>query len=73
MKAIHRLCRLHSNQTIAIVSHGGTIRTIFCSLLNFYFIYLWNNKQDNTAVNVIEFYGDYVIVILLNDTHHLDS
>ncbi len=73
MKAIHRLCRLHSNQTIAIVSHGGTIRTILCAVLNLHLNYLWNIKQDNTAVNVIEFYGDQVIVSLVNDTHHLYS
>lgn len=71
LSALHSLRDQHNNQTIAIVSHGGTIRTILCGVLNLHLNYLWNIKQDNTAVNIIEFYNEQALVSLVNDTHHL--
>lgn len=61
----------HSNETILLVSHGGTIRTLLCAILNIHLNHIWKIKQDNTAVNVIEFEGNYPVIALLNDTHHL--
>jgi alpha-ribazole phosphatase len=33
--------------------------------------YVWNIKQENTAVNIIDFYENRTIVSLVNDIHHL--
>lgn len=69
--ALEKLVAEHPNQTIAVVSHGGTIRTLLCSVLNIHLNHLWNIKQDNTAVNMLEYYDEQVLVSLVNDVHHL--
>ena len=69
--AVKRLVSQHPDQTIVIVSHGGTIRTILCAALGLHLNRVWAIKQDNTAVNVIEYHDADSIVALVNDTHHL--
>ena len=69
--ALTKLVEKHPNQTIVIVSHGGTIRTLLCSVLNIHLNHLWNIKQDNTAINILEYYDEQVMVSLVNDVHHL--
>lgn len=69
--AIKRIVRNHPGETVAVVSHGGTIRTLLCDALNINLDYVWNIKQDNTAVNVIEYHDHRAIVTLVNDTCHL--
>lgn len=69
--AVARLVEHHRGQTIALVSHGGTIRTIVCAALNIHLNHLWDIRQDNTAVNIIEYHKHRTIITLLNDTHHL--
>jgi alpha-ribazole phosphatase len=71
--AISRLVEKHRGQTIAVVSHGGTIRTILCSLLDIHLNHVWDIRQDNTAVNIIEFYEHRTLVTLVNDVHHLKT
>ena len=71
--ALAKLVTGHPNQTIVVVSHGGTIRTLLCAALNIHLNHLWNIKQDNTAINILEYYDDRVMVALVNDVHHLDN
>lgn len=71
MRVIDELIARHPKQTIVVVSHGGTIRTILCAALNVHLNYVWNIQQDNTAVNIIKYYRDRPVVTLMNDTHHL--
>ena len=70
-RAVESLVEKHPEDTIAVVSHGGTIRTILCATLNIHLNHVWSIRQDNTAVNIIEYYGDRAIVSLVNDIHHL--
>lgn len=69
--ALSKLIEKHPNETIVVVSHGGTIRTLLCAALNIHLNYLWNIKQDNTAINILEYHDKQVVVSLVNDTHHL--
>lgn len=71
--AIEQLVAEHPNETIVVVSHGGTIRTILCAALNIHLNYIWSIKQDNTAINIIEYYKERTIVGLMNDTCHLNG
>ena len=61
----------HPGQTIVVVSHGGTIRTILCAALGLDLNRVWAIRQDNTAVNIVEYHGESAIVTLLNDIHHI--
>ena len=69
--AIQTLVQRHSQDTVVVVSHGGTIRTIICTALGMSLNQVWSIRQDNTAVNVLEFYEDHAVLTLLNDCHHL--
>lgn len=70
--AILDVVNKHEGETVIAVSHGGTIRTILCAALGLDLNRLWCIKQDNTAVNVLEFYKDRVQIALMNDISHLD-
>ena len=71
--ALAKLVAVHPHQTIVVVSHGATIRTLLCEVLNIHLNYMWNIKQDNTAINILEYYDERVMVALVNDVHHLDN
>jgi alpha-ribazole phosphatase len=71
--ALDKLVSQHPAQTIVVVSHGGTIRTLLCAALNIHLNHLWNIKQDNTAINILEYHDNQVLVDLVNDSHHLSG
>lgn len=71
MAALKQLVAKHPNQTIVVVSHGGTIRTVLCDILDIHLNNIWKIKQDNTAINILEYYDDEVFVSLVNDAQHL--
>lgn len=70
-RAILELQQKHEPGTIAVVTHGGTIRAIICALLGLDLNMAFRLKQDNCALNVIEFYDGYGILCLMNDSQHL--
>ncbi|MDU2065830.1 MAG: alpha-ribazole phosphatase [Sporomusaceae bacterium] len=71
MRAVSRILQKHQNQTILIASHGGTIRTILCAALHMPLNDLWSIRQDNTALNAVEYYDSRTIVALVNSVFHL--
>lgn len=70
--AIRRIAGAHDGQTVAVVSHGGAIRT---ALAGFYGLPLDQIQQvphgDNTCVACLHFDGDRVDVEYINDNSHL--
>lgn len=66
VQGIEQLVKKHPDETIVVVSHGGTIRTVLCAALNIHLNYVWNIKQDNTAINIIEYYPERTIVQPVN-------
>lgn len=68
---VQKIIEQHPDQTILIVSHGGTIRTLLAHALHIPLKYVWNIRQDNTAVNILKYFDNQVVIELLNDTHHL--
>ncbi|TDA69446.1 MAG: histidine phosphatase family protein [Clostridia bacterium] len=71
-RVITDLVARHPDKNLLVVSHGGTIRTILCGLLDLSLDRLWGLAQDNTAVNIIDFYDGRPILTLFNDAHHLE-
>lgn len=61
----------HPDETIVITAHGGILRTLLAYALHMPLRYIWTLRQDNTAVNIVAFYGDKINVELLNSTAHL--
>lgn len=53
MSAIKEIVRAHARETVAVVSHGGVIRTVVASVLEMPLKKMWAIKQFNTAVNIL--------------------
>ncbi|MHB1125513.1 MAG: alpha-ribazole phosphatase [Bacillota bacterium] len=71
--AIQQLIGRHPKETVVVVSHGATIRTIVCSALGLDLDHIWKIRLDNTAITTIEYFEpDRAILCCLNDTHHLE-
>ncbi len=60
----------HPAELIAIVSHGGTLRTILCEALGKPLDELWSLRQDATALNVLTCGAAWQLEVI-NDTAHL--
>jgi alpha-ribazole phosphatase len=69
--AVTDLVKRHDPGTVAVITHGGAIRAIICALLSIDLNNVFRIRQDNAALNIIDFYEGYGILNLLNDTHHL--
>ncbi|MDD4262637.1 MAG: histidine phosphatase family protein, partial [Syntrophaceticus schinkii] len=69
---ILELARQNDPGTIIVVAHGGTIRAIICGLLDIDLNHAFQIRQDNTALNIIEYnQGGYIVLSLLNGVSHL--
>lgn len=70
-KLIDELNEKYSDKHILLVSHSVTVRVMLLSFLNSDVSNIYRIKQDNTALNVIEFRDYGPVVIKINDTQHL--
>jgi alpha-ribazole phosphatase len=61
----------YADGTVALVSHGGTIRVIVCVLLGHPVGAYWQFEVDNTAIAEIEWRDLGPVVVRWNDAHHL--
>lgn len=61
--------------TIIVVAHGGTIRAIICGILDIDLNHAFQIRQDNTALNIIDYHPEngYIVLSLLNGISHLSS
>ncbi len=58
-------------QTVLIVAHGGSLRTIVCDLLDIDQEHWRKFRFDNCSLSIIDLYSRGPILSLLNDTSHL--
>ncbi|MCW2278546.1 alpha-ribazole phosphatase [Heliophilum fasciatum] len=63
----------HVGQSIAIVAHGGTLRILLCAILGVDLDRAWQFRQDNTALNIIDFLDDTPFIERINDVTHLQA
>ena len=63
----------YDNKHIVLVSHSVTVRVILLSCLASSLENIYRIKQDNTALNIVEFKDYGPVVIKMNDTSHFTS
>jgi len=63
----------HEDGTVALVSHGGSIRMTFCVLMGLPLTSYWQMSVHNTGVSEIEMRERGPVVVRWNDTHHLNG
>ena len=72
-KFINELNEKYDNKHILLVSHSVTVRVMLLSFLNSSVENIYRIKQDNTALNIVE-YRDYgPVIIKMNDTSHIKN
>ena len=68
---IQSLNEKYDNKHILLVTHSITVRVMLLAFLNSGMENIYRIKQDNTALNIVE-YRDYgPVVIKMNDTSHI--
>lgn len=70
--AVLDILRKNTDGTI-IVTHGFTILAIICGLLEIDLNLAFRLRQDNTALNIIEYNEGSIMLSLLNDINHLQQ
>ncbi|MFZ5596918.1 MAG: alpha-ribazole phosphatase [Bacillota bacterium] len=72
--AVRRIVEAHDGEQVAVVCHGGPIRCLISTVLNMDMNKYWKIRQDNAALNIIDFSDwDSGVVALLNDRSHLEE
>lgn len=71
MKGVNNIIKENPGKNIVMVSHGTAIKTIIFRLLDIDLSYYRKIRQDNTAINIIDFKEEYNVLVRLNDTCHL--
>lgn len=70
---IEEINKKHENKHIIFVTHSITLRVMLLSFLGSGMGNIYRIKQDNTALNIVE-YRDYgPVVIKMNDTSHIKN
>lgn len=70
---ISELNEKYDNKHILLVTHSVTVRVMLLSFLNSGMENIYRIKQDNTALNIVE-YRDYgPVIIKMNDTTHIKN
>ncbi|MBZ4653671.1 MAG: pspA 1 [Peptococcaceae bacterium] len=71
LKAVKDIAQQYPDDTVIIVTHGGTIAAIICGLQGEHLSSMWKYKHGNTAVTILRVDKNRTVVEILNDTSHL--
>jgi len=66
MTALTETAQENIGKTIAIITHGGIVRALISEILGCSFHATWNIRQDNCAVNILNYAEDKFSIELLN-------
>lgn len=68
---LNKIIEENEDKNILIVSHGITIKVMLSAILGMELSNMHKIRQDNTALNIIEYNGESFDILLMNDTCHL--
>jgi broad specificity phosphatase PhoE len=74
VEAFEEIRRTHPQQTVALVSHGGTLKALICHLIGLELSRVGRlSTRGNAGLSIIEFDQGRPRLVLLNDTSHVDG
>jgi broad specificity phosphatase PhoE len=74
VEAFEEMRRAHLRQTVALVSHGGTLKALICHLIGLELSRVGRlSTRGNAGLSIIEFDQGRPRLTLLNDTSHIDG
>jgi alpha-ribazole phosphatase len=71
--SLEEIVSAHPGEDVLVVSHGAAIRSAICAALDIPLSQVWNIRQDNTALNILEYHGERTVVARINDATHLQE
>lgn len=63
---VERVRAGHHGKDLAIVGHGGVNRVVLCKAMGLPLTHMFRIHQDYGCLNIIDYYGDHVLVRLMN-------
>jgi len=74
VQAFEAMRQAHLKQTVALVSHGGTLKALICHLIGLELRRVGRlSTRGNAGLSIIEFDQGRPRLTLLNDTSHIDG
>jgi len=71
-KGLSFILSKNQDKQISLITHSGPIKVILCELLGCGLDKFWDLKQDNTALNIIDYpEGSSPVIIKMNNMSHL--
>lgn len=70
-ETVQRIVAAHTEETVLVVAHGGTLQMIFADVLGLTTGTMFRLATDNCSLSVLEYYGDRPLLRAINDTSHL--
>jgi len=71
--ALNELKNNYKDETVLIVSHGGTIQILLCMLLGVELKRYWQFHVKQASLSILNLYEDVTFLDLFNDVSHLKS
>jgi len=72
--ATKKLIEDYPDHRVAVVAHGGTIRSVVARALGLDLNSYWRLRQDNASITIIDYHGwGKGILVLYNDCSHLST
>lgn len=68
---LERIRQYNEKETVLVVSHGGPLRFMVCSLLGLDMRHWRQMRIDLASLSIVDTYPEICIMSLLNDTSHL--
>jgi alpha-ribazole phosphatase len=73
VRAIGRWWAPEPEARLVWVTHGGVISALLCHALGLDLTRRWQFRRDNASITELDVGDDYIIVMRLNDTAHLET
>jgi broad specificity phosphatase PhoE len=73
IRAFERWLRPEQDSTMIWVTHGGVISALLCYALDLDLTKRWQFRRDNASITELDVVADYIIVMRVNDTAHLEA
>jgi broad specificity phosphatase PhoE len=73
VRAFERWRRPEQDTTMVWVTHGGVISALLCYALDLDLTKRWQLRRDNASITELDVGADYIIVMRVNDTAHLEA
>ncbi len=67
LEALYEIVDMHPDSTVAVFTHGGCIRILFCSLFDIRLNSIWKLKVDYTGITELQFHpNSHAVLVRFN-------